>query len=57
MKMVPSVAKAFTKSISAYRATQYAAGQSLESYAPYLLRQKPLEPIKEFRQVNLPTNQ
>lgn len=56
MKMVPSVAKAFTKSMSAYRATQYAAHKSLESYAPYLLRQKPLETIKEFRQVNLSKN-
>lgn len=56
MPMEPSVVKAFSKSISAYKATQYATKPSLESYAPYLLRRQPLTTIKEFRQVNLPNS-
>jgi hypothetical protein len=56
MRMVPSVAKAFSKSISTYRSVQYASQTNLQSYAPYLLRQPALTPFKEFRAVNLPKN-
>lgn len=56
MKMAPSVVKAFTKSMSAYRTTQYASEASLQSFAPYILKRKPLETIKEFREVNLSKN-
>ncbi len=56
MKMAPSVFKAVTKSISAYRGIQASCSESMQSYSKYMLRKPSLITFKEFKQVNLPTD-